>query len=580
MLTPTATEITDAWLSKFADLVRTGSTDNLSVVFGEDAWWRDILAFSWDFTTRHAAGPIADLLSVAPDKAPGGFTVSDLAAPAFTDDEQSAILAFFDFEIEYGRGTGTVQLTKADDGTWRAWAVLTTLQELKGHEEKNGHHRPHGGPAGGGTAQPNWLDRRRSQSDFTDTEPDVLVVGAGHTGLTIAARLGQLDVATLVVDRNPRVGDNWRARYRSLVLHDPVWYDHLPYLPFPSTWPVFTPKDKMGDWLEIYAGALDLNVWTSSSITSVEHDAASGAWTVTVSRGNGEEQVLHPKHVIMATGISGNEPYEPELTGRDDFSGEVLHSSRYRSGQAYAGKRVLVVGAGNSGHDVAQDLCENGAEVTMLQRSATFVISTDTVMAVLMGLYQEGGIPTDVADLIAASTPALASIPGLQAATKIAMDRDAALLDGLRKAGFGVSSGVDGTGSMFLFYTKNGGYYIDVGCSELIVGGRIKVKHGVEIGKMSADTVTFSDGDVQQFDAVILATGYRGILETARRLLGDDVTERCGPVWGLDDEGEIRSVWRESGQKGLWFTGGNLGMSRPNSKFLALQVKADLLGLR
>ena len=107
---------------------------------------------------------------------------------------------------------------------------------------------------------------------FESSQPDVVVIGAGQGGLAVAANLGLLGVDTLVLEKNERVGDSWRKRYRSLVLHDPVWADHLPYLPFPASWPIYAAKDKIADWLEFYASAMELNVWTSTEILSSAYD--------------------------------------------------------------------------------------------------------------------------------------------------------------------------------------------------------------------------------------------------------------------------------------------------------------------
>jgi putative flavoprotein involved in K+ transport len=162
------------------------------------------------------------------------------------------IFAFFRFETKLGRGRGIVNLTPTDKSGehWKAFTIYTCLQELKGYEERVHDRRPRGVEKG---ETKNWLDQRKETETMENGEPTVVVIGAGHSGLNIAARLGMLDILTLVIDRNQRIGDNWRNRYKSypsqmtmltgrLVLHDPVWYDHLSYLPFPQHWPVFTPK--------------------------------------------------------------------------------------------------------------------------------------------------------------------------------------------------------------------------------------------------------------------------------------------------------------------------------------------------
>lgn len=119
---------------------------------------------------------------------------------------------------------------------------------------------------------------------------------------------------TIIIERNERAGDSWRKRYKSLCLHDPVWYDHLPYIPFPDNWPVFAPKDKVGDWLEMYTKVMELNYWSSTECQNASYDEAAGEWVVKVKR-NGEEITLRPKQLVMATGMSGM-PNVPTFRGQ------------------------------------------------------------------------------------------------------------------------------------------------------------------------------------------------------------------------------------------------------------------------
>lgn len=569
-----ASQLATEWLAGFSDFVQ-GAVPAADVFAAENPWWRDILTFTWDYRTFLGLERITDLSRRVTNANPRHFELSTSIDTRFTDPDESRILTFFEFETDLARGAGVAHLTQEASGRWVAAGVLTTMDELKGHEEINGHRRPLGRTPGD---QPNWLEQRQIDQDFAERDPEVLIVGSGQAGLATAARLGQLQVPTLIVENNARVGDNWRKRYRSLVLHDPVWFDHLPYLPFPSTWPVFTPKDKMGDWLEAYASILELNVWTSSTITHTSYDEATKRWTVVIDR-DGTQRTLHPAHVVIATGLSGTTPYVPEIRGAKDFTGELKHSTEFASGHAYVGKRVLVVGAATSAHDLAQALYEQGAHVTMLQRSETYVIGM-TTMTDGMVLYQEGACPTEEADLVAMSVPMAVNIANLQQRTRAAAERDREILDGLRAAGFKITMGIEDAGHSLLFFKKAGGYYIDVGCSQLIIDGKIAIKQGVEIDHLTADSVVFSDGETAGFDAIFLATGYHGVTETARQIVGDDIVDNCGPIWGLDAESELQGVWRPTGHDGLWFAGGNLGLVRHASKFLALQLKADLEGLR
>ena len=205
-------------------------------------------------------------------------------------------------------GSGT------EDGEDRAWTLLTTLYELTGHEEPRGTHRPMGAEHGATKSRTTWKERRQAETESlgSTTQPYVLVVGGGQGGIALGARLRQLGVPSLVIDKHPRPGDQWRGRYKSLCLHDPVWYDHLPYLKFPDNWPVFAPKDKIGDWLESYTTIMEVPYWSSTTATSATWSEDAGEWTVEVER-EGKPLTLRPTHLVFATGMSGkaNVPADP-----------------------------------------------------------------------------------------------------------------------------------------------------------------------------------------------------------------------------------------------------------------------------
>lgn len=167
----------------------------------------------------------------------------------------------------------------------------------------------------------------------------------------------------------------------------------MAYLPFPQNWPQFTPKDKLGDWFESYANIMELNVWTRTSVTAAEYNDSTQEWTVTVTRGDGSKRTVHPRHVVWCTGHSG-EAKVPTFPGQDGFKGTVYHGSKHTDAANLdvKGKKVVVVGTGNSGHDIAQNYYENGADVTMLQRSGTYVITADKgVFMMHEGLHEDGG---------------------------------------------------------------------------------------------------------------------------------------------------------------------------------------------
>jgi putative flavoprotein involved in K+ transport len=574
---PPPEAIAAGWLADFGAALDAGDAAAVAAMIQPDGWWRDLLSFTWDLRTARGTEAIVALLDARlAATAPREFVLGrvDLVDGA----GGTWVQAYFTFETAVATARGLVRLVSASDGTWRAWTVLTAMEALKGVEEPRGAQRPHGTVHGKHRGRQNWLDERARRRAYRHSEPQVVIVGAGQGGLSLAARLGQAGIDTLIVERNGRIGDSWRKRYHSLVLHDPVWYDHMPYLHFPDNWPVFTPKDKLANWFELYAEAMELNVWTSTELGDVTYDDGTGTWSVTVTR-DGETRTLHPHHLVQATGISGL-PRVPVFEGIGDFEGEVYHSSAYDGGQDMTGRRALVVGACNSGHDIAQELNEMGAAVTILQRSSTYVMSSEHGLAIqFKGVYEEGGPPVDDADLISASIPYALAAQLNRISTQTIAELDAEMLAGLTAAGFKLDAGDDGSGLFLKYLRRGGGYYIDVGASALIASGEIGIKQGVEIEWFTPHGVRYSDGSEADYELVVLATGYTNMRDRARQLFGDAVADRCGEVWGLDDEGELRTIWRRSGHPGFWFMGGNMHQARHYSKFLALQIAAEERGV-
>ena len=350
----------------------------------------------------------------------------------------------------------------------------------------------------------------RRASSATRPQPDVVIVGGGQGGIALGARLRQLGVPTIIVERNARPGDSWRKRYKSLCLHDPVWYDHLPYIKFPENWPVFSPKDKIGDWLEMYTRVMELNYWTSTTAKSARYDEAAGEWVVVVER-DGEEITLRPKQLVMATGMSGK-PNVPEIPGMDEFRGDQHHSSQHPGPDAYKGKKAVVIGSNNSAHDICAALWEHGADVTMVQRSSTHIVRSATLLDIgLSALYSEeavaSGVTTEKADLIFASLPYRILHEFQIPLYEQMKERDADFYDRLEKAGFQLDWGEDGSGLFMKYLRRGSGYYIDVGASELVASGDIKLKSGI-VDHLTEDAVVMTDGTELPADLVVYATGY------------------------------------------------------------------------
>ncbi len=321
------------WLAQFESALASRGDGALKTLFHPDSYWRDVLALSWNLQTINGADAILNELHVlGRSAAPCNFRIDpDRAVPRrVTRAGTEAIEAIFKFETNHGRGSGILRLIPdAGDGNrLKAWTLLTALDELKGFEEPLGSARPRGPILLARFSRAQLARPAKAAAAYADRDPVVLVVGGGQAGLSIAARCKQLQIDTLIVDRWPRIGDNWRKRYHALTLHNQVHVNHLPYMPFPPNWPVYIPKDKLANWFEAYVEAMELNYWTATTFESGAYDRAEGRWSVVLRRADGSQRTMHPRHVVMATGVSGI-PNLPELAALKNFAGTVLHSSQY-----------------------------------------------------------------------------------------------------------------------------------------------------------------------------------------------------------------------------------------------------------
>ncbi|GAA1828372.1 NAD(P)/FAD-dependent oxidoreductase [Pseudonocardia ailaonensis] len=563
------------WLQRFALGVHRGvaSASAAESLFVEAGWWRDLLTLCWDLRTFAGRDAVATALDSFDTSGWTAFAVDTGSDVTVAEEGGTTVVSgFFTFGTSEIDGRGFVRLLDDGSGTWKAWTLLTQVDGLRGVDEPVGARRPLGLEPVAVDGRERWWDaHRHAEIEFADSDPEVVVVGAGQAGLAVAAQLTVLGVPTLVLESHDRIGDGWRRRYPSLTLHDPIWANRLPFLDYPQTWPVFMPRSKFAAWLEAYAESLDLNVWTGCADTEISRSGA-GEWTVRTTR-DGLERVLRPRDVVVATGLNGT-PTIPEIDGMAGFGGSVTHSSTFAGGQEWKGRRAVVVGAGTSAHDIAQDLCEQGAEVTLVQRSGTLPVSRDFAAMAYVGKFDEAGPPLADADMAWNSMPWNLLIQ-LTSDQTVWREAHAELLDALARTDYEVEYG---GGIMARYLTGVNGYYLDVGALGLIADGRIRVKQGVPIESAGADSLTFADGDTVPADLVVFATGYGSMRDAVRDVVGE-AAEGIGSIHELDDEGELTSVWRPTGVPGLWIMLGNIQMVRYYSRVLALQIKARQLGL-
>jgi cation diffusion facilitator CzcD-associated flavoprotein CzcO len=570
-----------AWVAALEDALNSGQRARLESLFCDPSYFRDNGALTWDYRQFHGREKVVSaLLSLGGDANPHNFRISkDWPAPQVLGAGDAAVIeAFFDFDTTHG--SAVLLLNAVPDGEQsgiKARAIFTRLEDLKAIQRAIPHPRGCG-------YQPNfpgetWKQNRDTERQFIDSDPDVVVVGAGQAGLTVSAYLRRFGVKVLTIDRYEKVGDSWNKRYDALYLHNPVEMNGFPFLPFPSHYPEYLPKDLIGEWLDLYARYMDLNVWTGTEFISARYDTVNARWNALVRRPDGTERELHPRHVVLATGGIGGKPSIPKLPGLDSFAGKVMHSTQYSRSSDYGIKKAIIIGVATSAHDIARDLQEDGVDVTMFQRGDVVVNNVATANLAYAD-YMNPEIPTGLVDIrfaIGMVNPLRER--GSQAYHKMAKDIDRDLLTRLKDAGLRLGDGVNGQGWLDLFLRTGGGYYLNTGTSELIADGKIKIEQFDRIVEFVPNGVKLDDGTIVEGGIVVLATGYQSRKTEVVDYFGLEVANRVGEIARLDPEGEWANMWGQTAQRGLWFNGGGINQMRPGSARLALLIKADLEGL-
>jgi putative flavoprotein involved in K+ transport len=567
--------VVDEWVAAFAAALDHRDIDQALDLFEPDGFWRDMVALTWNVYTAEGHDAIRAMLDDRLDETrPTSWTVSHAFEPS-----NGVYQVVLTFETKVARCSAVLRLRGG-----RCWTLLTSMSELKGFEETVGARRPNGAPPRYERGRPNWkTERGREKAELgVTTQPYCVIVGAGLGGLTLGARLKQLGIPTLIIDKQDRPSDTWRQRYAALSLHSPVWFDHMPYLPFPETWPRFASKDQVADWLDAYATIMDLDIWTGTKSVESHYEEVDGQWQLSVIR-EGRSVELRPKQLVFAGGF-WDTPFTPQIEGQDRFQGRQFHVSNLHDIEC-DGLQSIVIGAGTSGHDVSAQLWEAGSDVTMIQRSPTIVTRIDSLLPAVEVFNTDAPgpkLPIELADLLASSIPNRLR-PQFQAPFVAAIKaKDQVFYEGLEKVGFLHDFGEDGGG----FFTRGtqdpSGYYIDVGASELIIDGRIALRSGVSVAVIRERSVILSDGSELPVDLIVYATGYRK-LAALSEVLPDDIIRKLGPIGGIGSGiradqgpwvGEIRNIWKPTKQPGLWFHNGNFGLMRFFSRLLALQIKA------
>ncbi|XRM48097.1 hypothetical protein ABZX51_011038 [Aspergillus tubingensis] len=560
-------------VARLSQTMGAGDAQAFAEMFLPYGVWRDKLTFTWDYRTFNFHPAIFKAATdLFPKTKAINFKFLTLAPTISRPYPDFAQLQFVvSFETEVVLSSAVINAVFTQEG-WKIYTMHTVAEKLKQFPEvppSDGHM----------TGPVSWEKQRAAEIDAAN--PEILIIGGGQNGLALAARCKALGMDSLIIERSEEIGDVWKKRYEYLSLHFPHWADDLPYFPYPKLWPTYTPAQKQGMYMKWYAEALELNVWTKSEVVKAEQDDQHN-WTVVINKEGHETRQLYPKQVIMATSLCGV-PMTPDIPGMADFKGGVIrHSTAHDSAREFVGKKVCVVGTSSSGFDTAFDCSRRGIDVTLLQRSPTYIMSLTHSVPRTIGNYgpdAEGNRPShEEQDRLFFATR---TGPGEELArrnAKVLEDLDRPLLDALHARGLRTWRGQRSTGGSTLGQTRNGGFYFDAGACEHIINGKIKVEPGY-IERFTEDKVILNDGRERQFDLIVFATGFSNTIDSIRATLGDKIADQCGPIWGIDEEGEFKTAYRETGVPNLWLMVGYLPYTRFHSKLLVMRIKALMEGI-
>ncbi|KAJ5594376.1 uncharacterized protein N7459_000584 [Penicillium hispanicum] len=567
--------IVNEWLSSLTESLTQGRPGDLAGHFLEqESWWRDFVSLSWDIACHNGAEAICNYLGSSTT----GFAdaKADLPGPLQPQLADMGGLRFiqsgFGFKNKFGTGRGVLRLANVGPAQWKAWTVFTVLERLNGQDELELQR----------AKEAEIQSSASNSSAQTDGSPQVLVVGAGQSGLALAAHLQHMGLQYLVVDGAPRPGDSWQARYKTIKLHTPTYTDHYPFLKYPTNWPRFLDQEHVVKWMRHYGDIMGLNVKHGTVASKIEYHESTQRYSVELQSEDGV-QTINPKHVVLATGPFSDIPIRPTFPGEDSFKGQIYHTSAHKSASLMPdsrNKKITIIGSGTSAHDVAQDFANHGVEtVTMVQRRPIYATSLNSFEKIQMPLWNTPGVSTEDADLLGNSLPTAVVRSLSIGASQMMAAVDKVMLDGLEKAGMAVKRG-DGDSLLDHQLIKVGHFYIDQGACQMIIDGRIQVRRcegGVQ--GYYPDGIILADGTKVESDVVVLATGFEGGIKTIERLMGKDVMDKVGEVCEFDDSQERIGVWRPTGMPGFWFMTGNFMWSRQFAPLLALQIAAVEWGM-
>ncbi|KIM92618.1 hypothetical protein OIDMADRAFT_185081 [Oidiodendron maius Zn] len=480
----------------------------------------------------------------------------------------SWVQARFTFETEAEPRThssGIIGAVLDLNGGWKIWLLSTILEQIDRFPN------------------PDILETRSPtlQADgdesFKKTSFDCVVVGAGMAGLCTAGRLETLGMSYVVLERNKHIGDNWTQRYESVRLHTSKENAHLPFgRTFSPEDPYFLGAEDLARAYQKFVDQYRINVWLSTNLEHASWNEEKKGWSLQIQQ-NDRERTIQCRHLVLALGPGGAIPRMPSYPDQEQYNGLVMHSASYKTARQWKGKSAIIIGSANTAHDVAEDMVEAGlSSITMVQRSQTAVIPVEYSSFFNDRIYNNK-LATEEADRLALSLPIVVTRLVTLERFRVFANRDTERFDALERVGFKLDRDCDLWEAVC---DRIGGHHLDVGCGAKIVRGEIKMKSDAMPVRYTPTGIRFSDGSELDADIIIFTTGFEGNMrDAAAQLVGNEIGQKLEDYWRVDMEGEFRGVWKPIGHPGIWYTGGSIAQARYFSRFLALQIKADVEGV-
>lgn len=564
-----------------------------SSLFAEDSWWKDSLTLTFDKRTLHCRATVVEAWKkLYVTRRPSRFVLSEKETwglkPSFT--RLSPALGTLDVPFAFStnaprvRCVGVAKLIPIE-GDWKIWILTTGADHLVDHPFQSLPRTDFGVVDASQRGKVTGQGLPRIEGVL-----DAIVVGGGPSGMGNVIMLESIGANVIMCDIEDVPGGSWSvSRYEAVQLHHPRNMIQLPMFPAPADdfQEYLTGKD-VGRYYAKATRALNLPFFGGVRVVSNHWHEEQKIWETTLQDvKSGKSVTVNARNLVLSNGflIGHSNVYIPKLTNMESFDGPIQHTDAYRTAEPYRGKDIVIVGAGNSAHDVAKDLAINGAKsVTILQRRPIVFIDFD-IMGPVMSMMYQGQMLVEAADFMQAGLPIPVARDMFKPVMAYLVQSMGEKNDILEQKGYELNKAPDLISSAYEARGKS--FYMDQPrVYDLIVEDRIKIARGEAIGFVK-DGLIIQNGEeksVLPAQGIVLATGYEntdvpkiyaetGFVDTVSASKLENVGE-----YSVDAEGEQVGFTTASGHDHLYFAGVGFYMARYIGKYIAIQVTADVKG--